>query len=418
MSVGTGLALGATLLIGTPARAAAPASDTGTAAVAANGGDRVLLVSQAHFVETPQADGTTSSDPGPARLVIVRQGPNGWTAELLDDPESNVFHKAVVLDGKLLTIGGNEALLKTWTRGTDGKWKAETRWHPVFGGKANRLRDFEVGDVDGDGKSEIVIATHDQGVIAIVHPDENWRVEEIDRTPNTFVHEIELGDVEGDGSLEIFATPSKPNRLREKQLGEVTMYRRDKAGAWSRSIVDAPSDTHAKEILAADTDRDGRAELFIDWEGAFDQGRLVREVTLKQYKWGQDGKITNSVVSTLPDGLSRATAAGDVTGDGKADVVAGSMMSGLWLLEQTDTGWKRVLVDSKSSGFEQPVLLAEIDGAPPLDIVVAAEDQNELRAYTRKGAGFEKKVLAPLAAGDFSWNVNEGRLPPVPAPKP
>ncbi len=412
MSAGAGLALGATLLSGSPAHPAAP--DT----AAGDGGDRVLLVSQAHFVNTPQADGTTTSDPGPARLTIVRQAPSGWTVEILEDPESNVFHKAVILDGKLLTIGGNEALLKTWTRGADGKWTAETRWHPVFGGKANRLRDFEVGDVDGDGKSEIVIATHDQGVIAIVHPDENWRVEEIDRTTSTFVHEIELGDVEGDGSLEIFATPSKPNRLREKQLGEVTMYRRGKAGAWSRSIVDAPGDTHAKEILAADTDRDGRAELFIDWEGAFEQGRLVREVTIKQYKWGKDDKTTNTVVSTLPDGLSRATAAGDVTGDGKADLVAGTMMSGLWLLEQTDTGWKRVLIDGKSSGFEQPVLLAEIDGAAPLDIVVAAEDQNELRAYTRKGEGFEKKVLAPLAAGDFSWNVNEGRLPAAPAPKP
>ncbi len=399
------------------AEAAAPAAAVTKLAAppAASGveaGSRVLLVAQAHFIDQKNpTTGKVESNPGPARLIILREGATGWTSETLDDPESNVFHKAVVLDGKILTIGGNEALLKTWSRGTDGKWTAETHWHPKFGGKANRLRDFEVADVDGDGKQEIVIATHDQGVIAIVHPDENWRVEEIDRTPATFVHEIEIGDVDGDHQLEIFATPSKPNRLREKQAGEVVMYRRGKDGKWARTVVDAPGDTHAKEILAADTDGDGKSELFIDWEGAFDQRRLLREVTIKQYRWDDKDKILNALVANLPDSLSRATAAGDVTGDGRADLVAGSMMSGLWLLEQTPAGWKRVLIDGNSSGFEQPVLLVELDGKPPLEIVVASEDQAELRTYRRNGTSFEKEVLAPLQEGDFSWNVNEGRLP-------
>ena len=107
-----------------------------------------------------------------------------------------------------------------------------------------------------------MIATHDQGVIAVVHPDENWRVEEVDRKPNTFVHEIEIGDVDGDGVLEFFATPSKPNKLDQEQPGEVRMYKHTPTG-WQKSIVDAPGDTHAKEILTADVDRDGVAELYV-----------------------------------------------------------------------------------------------------------------------------------------------------------
>ena len=79
--------------------------------------------------------------------------------------------------------------------------------------------------MDGDGKDELVIATHDQGVIAVVHPDEDWRVEEVERTPNTFVHEIEIGDVDGDGVKEFFATPSEPNKLESEQPGEVRMYK-------------------------------------------------------------------------------------------------------------------------------------------------------------------------------------------------
>ena len=54
----------------------------------------------------------------------------------------------------------------------DGKWSAENLWTQSWGGKLNRLRDIEVGDVDGDGKDEWVIATHDAGVVAVVDPAE------------------------------------------------------------------------------------------------------------------------------------------------------------------------------------------------------------------------------------------------------
>ena len=120
-----------------------------------------------------------------------------------------------------------------------------------------------------------MIATHDQGVIAVVHPEQDWRVEEVDRQPDTFVHEIEIGDIDGDGVAEFFATPSKPNKLDEEQPGEVAMYRHADGG-WQKSIVDAPGDTHAKEILVADIDRDAKSELFVVWEGAVGAGRADR----------------------------------------------------------------------------------------------------------------------------------------------
>src|SRR6185369_14766888 len=132
-------------------------------------------------------------------------------------------------------------------------------------------------DVTGDRVPEYVIATHDQGVIAAIHPDHNWIAEQIDAQRDTFVHEIELGDVDGDGKLEVFATPSKPNKLDEEQPGEVRMYRYGGESGWQKSIVDAPGDTHAKEIVTADVDKNGIAELYVVWEGAVGAGgALVR----------------------------------------------------------------------------------------------------------------------------------------------
>ncbi|MFQ5807598.1 MAG: FG-GAP repeat domain-containing protein, partial [Phycisphaerae bacterium] len=179
-----------------------------------------ILLTQAQFTETTdEATSEVKTRPGDARLVILRKSGDEWMREVLEDPESNVFHKAVFFTDPtkpdagpgILTIGANAAAIKLW-RHTGDDWSAKTLWQTTFGGKQNRLRDFEIGDVTGDGKQDIAIATHDQGVVAVLRQTEQgWEPIELDRKKRTFVHEIELGDLDGDGLPEIYATPSRPN---------------------------------------------------------------------------------------------------------------------------------------------------------------------------------------------------------------
>jgi hypothetical protein len=374
-----------------------------------------LLLSQAWFWK----DAAGRQQPGFARLQIWRETPSGWTTTRLEDGDSNVFHKAILRPEGLLTIAGEKALLKRWTL-TDGKWAGQVLWERDWGGAHSRLRDLEIGDVDGDGREEYVLATHDQGVVAVYCPAEGGRaarVVELDRRPNTFVHEIEIGDIDGDGRLEFFATPSERNRLDAPQSGQVVMYRWD-GKAYRRSVVEAFERRHAKEILVADTDGDGRGELFAAVEAEPGPERsMVKPVEIRCYRSRPGGRFSSETVATIPDWQARCMVAADFDGDGRKEVVVTTMKKGLFLLEpplrgQAGRPWKITCFDAGSSGYEHAAVAADLDGDGIAELYVAADDQGALDRYVwDRGTGaFRKTRLGPIDPGGFTWSIAAGRL--------
>ena len=169
----------------------------------------VLLTSHSMFERKVQASGVAGIEPQPARLSIWSHTEQGWAEERLEDPESNVFHKALPFEDGILTLSGEKAMVKHWTR-KSGVWRATQIWSKNWGGKFNRMRDAEFADLDGDGANEMILATHDQGVLAVGSRAKSgeWSFEELGQKPDTFVHEIEVGDVDGDGQIEFYGTPS------------------------------------------------------------------------------------------------------------------------------------------------------------------------------------------------------------------
>ena len=382
-----------------------------------------ILLAQAQFIDTTDPEtGKTKPTPGPARLEILRQVGDEWTSEIIEDPESNVFHKAVIFndpehaDAKpgILTIGANAAALKLWRRSDDG-WTAETLWTTTFGGKQNRLRDFEMGDVTGDGKPDFAIVTHDQGVVVVLTRGETgWEATEIDRKERTFVHECELGDLDGDGVLEIYATPSKPNKFDgTPQPGEIVVYRHTTAG-FKREIVEEFPLRHVKEILVTKLDDSGpvllaavEAELGNRADAPLDANKTL----IKRYRF-ENGQYVGDVVCTLPDHLCRFLNAGDVDGDGKPELIASTHKQGIWLARPAPGEWTVELIDADSGGFEHATVLADLDGDGVDEIYVAADEQRQVRRYRWNGTKLERDTISPIDDHKITFGISAGKSEP------
>ena len=344
--------------------------------------------------------------PQPARLGIIQRDEDGWTYSVIEDSESNVFHKAMVYEpapgrAGVLTLGGTRAILKLWRRGE----RAQVVWEQDFGGRFSRMRDAEVADVYGDAVASLVVATHDQGVVAVVRPGNRggYTVEELDRRPDTFVHEIEVGDLNGDGTIEIYATPSARNVLDgTPQPGSVTRY--VPAAGEGRTVVADLGDRHAKEILVADVDGDGRDELYVAVE-AVSGGR----VEIRRYDAGTDPR-DGVVVAELDDKLCRFLSAGDVDGDGRQEVVASAHKSGLWLLRpgpEPGDSWRVDLIDHDSTGFEHAAVLCDLDEDGVDELYVASDKHGEVRRYVWQRGEFQREVIYshPGGLAGFTWNL-------------
>ena len=361
-----------------------------------------LLIALSRF----ESDESGKPLPKSELVTLVRRG-GAWEARSYQDPESNVFHKAMVYTPPgggpaILTLGGTAAAVKLWGPADGGLAPSETLWMADFGGRFSRMRDAEQGDLFGEGSPSLAVATHDQGVVAVIRPGAP-EVLELDRQPDTFIHEIEIGDLDGDGVLEVYATPSDPNKLDGTlQRGEVVRY--VPATGEGRLVVADLGDRHAKEILVDDVDGDGRDELYVSIE-AVEGGPL--EIRRYDAETDPSGGFT---IATLRDPMCRFLSAGDVDGDGKKEMVAAAKDTGLWLLRpgaDPRAGWSVSLIDADSKGFEHAAVLADLDGDGTDELYAASDKVGELRRYVWEGGQPVREAIyaRPDTTPILTWNL-------------
>ena len=373
-----------------------------------------LVLGLSAFAERDPGD-TGLPVPLPAELEFIARRGGKWVKTTMTDPDSNVFHKALAYetpDGSmaLLTGAGSKAMIKLWTK-ENGQLVSQTLWEKDFGGRFSRIRDIEVGDIDGNGTNVIVAATHDQGIVAVVRPkDGGYEVEVLDSEKDIFVHEIELGDMDGDGAIEIYATPSEPNRLDgSSQSGRVVRYRPNQGEG--RVVVADLGERHAKEILVHDIDGDGKDELYVIVEGQKNpQGSgLLHRTEIWRYV-ADTAPDQGVVVAELDDRLGRFLTPSDLDGDGQMEIVVALFKKGVWWLrpgpDPTKT-WRKKAIDRRSSSFEHAAIATDLDGDGVQELYVASDNDNALRRYVWNGRRLVKEEIYRRSDNRsiLTWNI-------------
>ncbi|QDU69510.1 FG-GAP repeat domain-containing protein [Engelhardtia mirabilis] len=336
----------------------------------------------------------------------------------------NVFHKALwwePLYGEpgILTISANMPFLQIW-RSEDGTWTPELLWTANVGGREQRFRDIEIGDLDGDGVDELAIVTHDRGGVYVLEQTpsglEALRLHET--RERIFVHEVELGDVDGDGVPELFTTPSEPNRLDgEQPAGWIDMYRYvPERGQYVRSVIAHLPTSRAREILAFDYDQDGAVELYaaVESETSFGASAARSEpVEVQSFVWDAAASAMVAGPSVAIEGsMCRFLCGGDTDGDGSNELIASTNNGGIYRLTLDGGQWidERIVPPFATGGFEHATALLDFDGDGADDLFVANDNKDQVMRvqYDPESGRYRRIRVQDLSGVNYmAWSVVE-----------
>lgn len=190
------------------------------------------------------------------------------------------------------------------------------------------------------------------------------------------------------------------------------MYKWD-GTAYKPTVVEAFENSHAKEILAYDVNGDKVSELYAVVEAETELGpdgkaTVVHPVEIRQYHLKKDGTFEHTVVATIDDKQCRFLVPGDYDGDGKIDLMAAAMKTGIWFLTQDGPDkWASRNIETASSGFEHTAYAADLDHSGTPELYVAADEQHEIRSYTwnPQTKAFDRSVIGKLPDGVITWNM-------------
>ncbi len=247
-----------------------------------------------------------------------------------------------------------------------------------------RCKDLIIGDADNDGKNELVLGTHGDGLINIYKWDAGrmkW---------NSM-------NVEQNWVAKIDAERGTNHRVPRENL-----------------TYDAVDQTAVHIVIIGDADNDGKNELVatISSSLAYEAGSQISFVNI--YKWNGSGWDTETA-SESSGYQHRSILIGDVDSDGGNEVVVGTSNGKLIMFKKGDGEWKEFIIDREAveknmKGVDYNYLYSKNQKT----LVLATGFPNAMvYSFDWNSTWFEKKVIANVSSLfgnvvlDFEYNSME-----------
>jgi hypothetical protein len=331
----------------------------------------------------------TVARPGLAAEAKVR-----FTRMTIDqDPPPRPYYKMLGdIDG--------DGLLDVLVAGADGPlvWYKYPDWTKteIAAGGWRGVRGV-IGDVDGDGDADVVMG----GTVWFRNPrigGGRWTMTRID---NQKAHDVELGDLDRDGRPDVVA---RDQSAFGAAGNKIYVYRQKSPAAWEKQTLACP---HGEGLKLTDLDRDGDPDVVI--------GGRWYENTRGSDRWIER---RYSDAWTEPDAKVEVA---DFNADGRADVVLspaelrGQRYKVAWYEAPEDprqAHWKQHVIVPDIEAVVHSLVVGDFDLDGDVDVGLAemhqGEDPDEVMLQLNLGGG--AKWRKRLLSNDGSHDLVTGDL--------